>query len=172
MKKQFEDFQKLKLKDACKAMENMAYAYINPETKQPTHVPAKHFENILNKTVELVLDEKLKVEMLNNVYKQVLFLKQEYGKDFIKSLICMDMGIKPSDMLLVQSIALEETYDYVVQSQETQKKDFHILNQGFSDKFKEVLNNQEIHIKYIAGQDEIKRDMEQDNDELDICDYF
>ena len=172
MRKQFEDFQKMKLKEACKRMEDMAYAYINPDTKKPTCVPAKHFENILNKTVEQFLDENLKIEMLNNVYKQVLFLKQEYGKDFIKSLICMDMGVKPSDMLLVQTIALEETYNYVIQSQETQKKDFHLLNQDFSDKFKEVINNQDIHIGYINGQIEPNTDIEEENDEPDICEDF
>lgn len=124
MKKQFEDFQKMKIKDACKAIEDMTFSFINPVTKEPTYVPAKHYEDILSKTVEQFLDENLKIEMLNNVYKQMVFLQKEYGKDFMKSLICMDMGIKPSDMSLVQTIALNETYEYVSKAQEEQKKEF------------------------------------------------
>lgn len=34
MKKQFEDFQKMKIKDACKAIEDMTFTFINPTTKQ------------------------------------------------------------------------------------------------------------------------------------------
>lgn len=44
MKKQFEDFQKMKIKEACKAIEDMTFSFINPTTKEPTFVPAKHYE--------------------------------------------------------------------------------------------------------------------------------
>ena len=86
------------------------------------------------------MDENLKIEMLNNVYKQMVFLQQEYGKDFLKSLICIDMGIKPSDMNLVQTIALDATYESVSKAQEEQKKSFHLLGQDFVDEFQEALN--------------------------------
>mgnify|MGYP001267360971 CR=1 FL=1 len=32
MKKQFEDFQKMKIKEACKAIEDMTFSFINPTT--------------------------------------------------------------------------------------------------------------------------------------------
>ena len=124
MKKQFEDFQKMKIKEACKAIEDMTFSFINP-TKEPTFVPAKHYENILNKTVEQFIDQNLQVEMLNNVYKQLKFLQDEYGKDFMRSLICLDLGIKPSDMSLQQSIALQATYNDIEQSKESNKKNYH-----------------------------------------------
>lgn len=171
MKNQFEDFQKMKLKDACKAIEDMTFTFINPVTKQPTYVPAKHYEGILNKTVEQFLDENLKMEMLNNVYKQLIFLQKEYGKDFVKSLICIDMGIKPSDMSLVQTIALDATYDYVSKAQEEQKKNFHFLGQEFVEKYKEALNDKELHTQYIKGvekhRDEAEPNIEDDFDERD-----
>lgn len=118
MKKQFEDFQKMKIKEACKAIEDMTFSFINPTTKEPTFVPAKHYENILNKTVEQFIDQNLQVEMLNNVYKQLKFLQEEYGKDFMRSLICLDLGIKPSDISLQQSIALQATYNDIEQIKE------------------------------------------------------
>lgn len=72
MKKQFEDFQKMKIKEACKAIEDMTFSFINPTTKEPTFVPAKHYENILNKTVEQFIDQNLQLEMqfqLNHIYQ-------------------------------------------------------------------------------------------------------
>lgn len=167
MKKQFEDFQKMKIKDACKAIEDMTFTFINPTTNQPTYVPAKHYEGILNKTVEQFLDENLKIEMLNNVYKQMVFLQQEYGKDFLKSLICIDMGIKPSDMNLVQTIALDATYESISQAQEEQKKSFHLLGQDFVNKFQEALNDKELHTQYLTGVE-----LEKDENELEIEDDF
>lgn len=167
MKKQFEDFQKMKIKDACKAIEDMTFTFINPVTNQPTYVPAKHYEGILSKTVEQFLDENLKIEMLNNVYKQMVFLQQEYGKDFLKSLICIDMGIKPSDMNLIQTIALDATYEYVSQSQEEQKKNFHLLGQEFVEKYQQALNDKELHTQYIN-----ETDNQRDENEFNIEDEF
>ena len=81
MKTQFDDFQKMNLKKTCKAIEEMTYTYVNPETHQPTQVPAKHYEKILGQSVEQFLDETIKIAMLNNVYNQLIFLEKEYGKD-------------------------------------------------------------------------------------------
>lgn len=40
MRKQYDDFTQMKLKDMCKNISDMTYTYINPETQQPTKVPA------------------------------------------------------------------------------------------------------------------------------------
>lgn len=171
MKKQFEDFQKMKIKEACKAIEDMTFSFINPVTNEPTYVPAKHYEGILNKTVEQFLDENLQIEMLNNVYKQMLFLQQEYGKDFIKSLICLDMGIKPSDLSSVQTIALNETYKCFSESKEEQKKSFHFLNQDFVDEFKEALNDKQLHAQYVIGAINNQKEEPEQGIEDDFEDY-
>ena len=113
MKKQFDEFQKMKLKEMCKTIEDMTYTYINPETKNPTVVPAKHYENILNKTIEQFIEDSLKIEMMNNVFKQMNMLMTEYKQDLIKSLICMDKGLKPTDLSFAETIALNETYHYI-----------------------------------------------------------
>ena len=171
MKKQFEDFQKMKIKEACKAIEDMTYTFINPVTNQPTFVPAKHYEDILSRTVEQFLDENTKIEMLNTVYKQLMFLKQEYGKDFIKSLICMDIGIKPTDMSLVQTIALNDTYEFITELQEEQKKNFHILGQDYIDKFNEATEDKELHTQYIKGIDYQQKDRNSFENTNDLFDY-
>ena len=52
MKKQYDDFTKLKLKDMSKSISDMTYKYINPETLEPTRVPAQHYEKILEQVQE------------------------------------------------------------------------------------------------------------------------
>lgn len=164
MKKQFEDFQKMKIKDACKAIEDMTFSFINPVTNEPTYVPAKHYEGILSKTVEQFIDEKTRIEMLNTVYKQLVFLKEEYGKDFIKSLICIDRGIKPTDMSLIESIALEHTYDVISETKEEQKKNFHLLDENFVKEYKAALEDKQIHMEYMNRAQEYEQNIEDDID--------
>lgn len=40
MRKQYDDFTQLKLKDMSKSISDMTYKYINPETQTPTKVPS------------------------------------------------------------------------------------------------------------------------------------
>ncbi|MDY5728150.1 MAG: hypothetical protein SPK49_05975 [Erysipelotrichaceae bacterium] len=48
MRKQYDDFTQLKLKDMSKSISDMTYKYINIETQEPTVVPAQHYEKILD----------------------------------------------------------------------------------------------------------------------------
>ena len=52
MRKQYDDFTQLKLKDMSKSISDMTYKYINPDTKEPTKVPATHYEKILDQVTE------------------------------------------------------------------------------------------------------------------------
>ena len=165
MKKQFDEFQKMKLKEMCKTIEDMTYTYINPETKNPTVVPAKHYENILNKTIEQFIEDSLKIEMMNNVFKQMNMLMTEYKQDLIKSLICMDKGLKPTDLSFAETIALNETYHYIDEKMNKEKKKFHILDKEYLDRFDEFVNDTELHKQYLINIDEekeIEEDMEDD----------
>ena len=38
----------MKIKEVCENISRMTYAYINPDTKQPTVVPSKHYKDILD----------------------------------------------------------------------------------------------------------------------------
>ena len=105
--------------------------------------------------------------MLNNVYKQLKFLQEEYGKDFMRSLICLDLGIKPSDMSLQQSIALQATYNDIEQSKETNKKNYHYLSEDIVNKYQEALNDKELQRQYLSGENEYTQEKEE-RDEPDI----
>ena len=52
MRKQYDDFTQLKIKDMSKAMSDMTYRYINPNTDEPTKVPPMHYEKILDQVTE------------------------------------------------------------------------------------------------------------------------
>ena len=43
MRKQYDDFTQLKLKDMSKSISDMTYKYLNPETQTPTKVPPAHY---------------------------------------------------------------------------------------------------------------------------------
>lgn len=43
----------MKIKEVCENISRMTYAYINPDTKQPTVVPSKHYKDILDQPVEV-----------------------------------------------------------------------------------------------------------------------
>lgn len=52
MRKQYDVFTQLKLKDMSKTISDMTYKYINPETQTPTVVPSGHYEKILDQVLE------------------------------------------------------------------------------------------------------------------------
>ena len=128
MKKQYDDFTKLKLKDMSKTMSDMTYKYINPDTLEPTRVPAQHYEKILEQVQENYLGEVTKIQFLNIMYNQLQALKKEDEKYFTQALLCIDMGINPKDMRLDEQIALSYTYNYVDDRKNYEKKDFHLLD--------------------------------------------
>lgn len=77
MNKQFDLFQKMKIKEVCENISRMTYAYINPDTKQPTIVPSKHYKDILDQPVEVLVNDQVKKQFLNIMFKQMKTLKKE-----------------------------------------------------------------------------------------------
>ena len=58
----------MKIKEVCENISRMTYAYINPDTKQPTVVPSKHYKDILDQPVEVLVNDQVKRQ---NKYKNV-----------------------------------------------------------------------------------------------------
>ena len=57
MRKQYDGFTQLKLKDMSKSISDMTYRYINPDTQEPTKVPAVHYEKILDQVTEKYMSD-------------------------------------------------------------------------------------------------------------------
>ena len=110
MRKQYDDFSQMKMKDMCKSISDMTYKYINPETQEPTKVPAGHYENILNQVTERYMADITSRKFLCIMYEQLTALKKEDEKYFTEALICMDMGINPKDLRINEQIAVSYTH--------------------------------------------------------------
>ncbi len=137
MRKQYDDFTQMKLKDMSKSISDMTYTYINPETGQPTKVPAAHYEKILDQVKEQYMEEITSRQFLTIMYNQLSALKKEDEKYFQQAILCIDLGINPKDLRVNEQIALGYTYNFLDDKQKAEKKNFHLLNQDIVDAFNE-----------------------------------
>ena len=80
MRKQYDDFTQMKLKDMCKSMSDMTYTYINPDSGEPTKVPPSHYEKILEAVKENYMGEITSRQFLTIMYNQLNALKKEDEK--------------------------------------------------------------------------------------------
>ena len=141
MRKQYDDFTQLKLKDMSKCISDMTYKYINPETGTPTNVPPLHYEKILNQVQEQYMGEITSRQFLTIMYNQLSALKKEDEKYFNQALLCLDMGLNPKDLRINEQISLSYTYDYTEDKQKVEKKNFHLLNEDIVNTFKDSLED-------------------------------
>lgn len=149
MRKQYDDFTQLKVKDMSKSISDMTYTYINPETNTPTVVPPNHYEKILNKITEKHLADVTKRQFLMIMYNQLTALKKEDEKYFQQALICMDMGINPKDLRVNEQVALAFTSDYYEEKKNVEKGNFHFLDRDIVNAYEESLNNPEIQAQGV-----------------------
>ena len=149
MRKQYDDFSQMKMKDMCKSISDMTYKYINPETQEPTKVPAGHYENILNQVTERYMADITSRKFLCIMYEQLTALKKEDEKYFTEALICMDMGINPKDLRINEQIALEYTNSYVEDTKQAKKKDYHFLSGRIVDAYEDSKNNPRLQSEIV-----------------------
>ena len=164
MRKQYDDFTQMKLKDMCKNISDMTYTYIDPDTGKPTIVPAAHYEKILNQVQEKYMGEITSRQFLNIMYNQLNALRKEDEKYFQQALLCMEMGINPKDLRVDEQIAISLTYDYMEDKQKTEKKNFHLLNQDIIDTFNESKGNPIIQRQAMEMSDELEQPEQDDID--------
>jgi len=149
MRRQYDDFTQLKVKDMSKSISDMTYRYINPENNEPTKVPYTHYEKILNQVTEKYMADITSRQFLTIMYNQLTALKKEDERYFKEALICMDMGVNPKDMRIEDEIALSFTYDCAEDSEKQDKKGFHLLNEDIVNNFEQAKKDPELHSVYI-----------------------
>ena len=164
MRKQYDDFTQMKLKDMCKSMSDMTYTYINPESGEPTKVPPSHYEKILEAVKENYMGEITSRQFLTIMYNQLNALKKEDEKYFRQALLCIDMGINPKDLRIDEQIAISYTYDYMEDKQKMEKKNFHLLNQDIVDTYNNSKENPIIQRQAIENSNEF---VEREQDDID-----
>ena len=164
MRKQYDDFTQMKLKEMCKSISDMTYTYLDPETQLPTKVPASHYEKILDQVKEQYMGEITSRQFLTIMYNQLTALKKEDDKYFQQALLCMDLGINPKDMRVDEQLALSMTYDFIYDRQKNMKKDYHFLDTEVINAFKETKDNPVIQAQAIR----MTTDYEESQEQTDI----
>ena len=163
MRKQYDDFTQMKLKDMCKNISDMTYTYINPETHEPTKVPASHYEKILDQVKEQYMEEITQRQFLTIMYNQLSALKKEDEKYFQQAMLCLDLGINPKDLRVNEQIALGYTYNFLDDKKKAEKKNFHLLNQDIVDAFNNSMDNPITQAKALEfTEDEVNYDDKDD----------
>ena len=156
MRKNYDDFTQMKMKDMCKCISDMTYKYIDPETNVPTVVPASHYEKQLSQVQEQYVGEIVSREILNVIYKQLCDLKKENEKYFNQALLCMDMNLNPKDLRINEQVALEYTNDYISEKQKVEKKNFCFLNEDIVNAFEETKTNPQFQSQAVQMSNEIE----------------
>ena len=165
MRKQYDDFTQLKLKDMSKTISDMTYKYINPETQTPTVVPAGHYEKILDQVQEQYMGEITSRQFLVIMYNQLNALKKEDEKYFNQALLCMDMGLNPKDLRINEQIAIKYTNDYIDEKQKTEKKNFHMLSEDIVSNFEYAKSDPRLQSDVIRFSNSIENRDRHDRDE-------
>ena len=165
MRKQYDDFTQLKLKDMSKTISDMTYKYINPDTQTPTVVPAGHYEKILDQVQEQYMGEIISRQFLVIMYNQLNALKKEDEKYFNQALLCMDMGLNPKDLRINEQIAITYTNDYIEDKQKTEKKNFHMLSEDIVSNFEYAKSDPRLQSDVIRFSNSIENRDRSDRDE-------
>lgn len=169
MQKQYDDFAKMKPKEMSKAISDMTYTYINPETEKPTVVPPQHYEKILSRVKEQYIDEITRVQILNVIYTQLKSLKEENPVAFDKALLCLDLGLKPNDLRVNEQIALGMTLEMMQEKEAKEKKNYHFMNNDFVDFFKDTKDSPEVQAEVIRQNNELEAcEIEEDRDDFTL----
>ncbi len=163
MRRQYDDFTQLKIKDMSKTMSDMTFEYINPETQEPTKVPAAHYENILNQVQEQYLSDITSRQFLNIMYTQLSNLKKEDEKYFNQALLCLDLGLNPKDLRINEQIALSYTEDYINTKKDEEKKNFHLLSSDIIEQFVESKNDPILQAQIIRESNYIDKEQKLHN---------
>ncbi len=156
MRKKYDDFTQLKLKDMSKNISDMTYKYINPDTLAPTKVPAEHYEKILDQVTEKYMSDITSRQFLTIMYTQLSNLKKEDEKYFNQALLCLDLGLNPKDLRIDEQIALEYTNNFLEDKKNIEKKNFHFLNQDFVNAYNEAKNDSGLQAHVVRESNRIE----------------
>lgn len=151
MRTVYDEMIQMKAKEMSKTMEDMTFKFMNPETNQPTKVPAAHYEKELGREVERTIVQTTNRQFLTIMFTQLNALRKEDPKYFFQALICMDNNLNPKDLRLSEQIALNHTYEYIMQKQIKERKDFRFFNQDISNEYKKSISDPNIQAEYMEA---------------------
>ena len=156
MRKQYDDFTQLKLKDMSKSISDMTYRYINPDTQEPTKVPAVHYEKILDQVTEKYMSDITSRQFLTIMYNQLNALKKEDEKYFNQALLCMDIGLNPKDLRINEQIAIEYIDSFINDKKNYEKKNFHFLSLDIIEAYDEAKSDTRLQTMVVRDSNKLE----------------
>ena len=156
MRKQYDDFTQLKLKDMSKSISDMTYRYINPDTQEPTKVPAVHYEKILDQVTEKYMSDITSRQFLTIMYNQLNALKKEDEKYFNQALLCMDIGLNPKDLRINEQIAIEYIDSFINDKKNYEKKNFHFLSSDIIEAHDEAKSDTRLQTMVVRDSNKLE----------------
>ena len=156
MRKQYDDFTQLKLKDMSKSISDMTYRYINPDTQEPTKVPAVHYEKILDQVTEKYMSDITSRQFLTIMYNQLSALKKEDEKYFNQALLCMDIGLNPKDLRINEQIAIEYIDSFINDKKNYEKKNFHFLSSDTIEAYDEAKSDTRLQTMVVRDSNKLE----------------
>ncbi len=158
MRKFYDDFIQSKPREMAKLMEDMTFKYLNPESQQPTRVPAAHYEKELGQELERTVSQAVSLRFLTIMYDQLNLFKKENEDLFYKALICMDNNLNPKDLRISEQIALNHSYEVLQNKQIEEKRKFHFFNQDIVDEYKKGLTDPNLQARAMELSNFIERE--------------
>ncbi len=143
----------------------MTYTYINPDTKEPTKVPAAHYEkNIRCSKRKKYMGEITSRQFLTIMYNQLNALKKKKMKNIFNRLYyVLTWGINPKDLRVDEQIAIAYTHDYIEDKQKNKKKkNFHLLSRDIIDTYIESKESPIIQAEAIEPTNEYEDNLDYD----------
>ena len=156
MRKQYDDFTQLKLKDMSKSISDMTYRYINPDTQEPTKVPAVHYEKILDQVTEKYMSDITSRQFLTIMYNQLNALKKEDEKYFNQALLCMDIGLNPKDLRINEQIAIEYIDSFINDKKNYEKKNIHFLSSDIIEAYDEAKSDTRLQTMVVRDSNKLE----------------
>ena len=106
----------MKIKEVCENISRMTYAYINPDTKQPTVVPSKHYKDILDQPVEVLVNDQVKKQKnsIDDYLKLIEALKKETFDIDVR--FGLEVCYTPETESLLSSILKNYHFDFLIGS--------------------------------------------------------
>lgn len=144
MRTVYDELIQQKQKEMAKTLSDIAFKYPNPETQQPTVVPAAHFEKELGQLIEKTISESVNRQFLTVMFNNLNEMRKGNEQLFYQALICMDNNLNPKDLRIPEQIAINHTCDYIRDKQRIEKKDFHFFNQDISNEYKRAISDPDI----------------------------
>lgn len=149
MRTVYDEVLQMKPKELSRTMEDMTFKFMNPETNQPTRVPASHYEKELSHEIERAIVQTTNRQFLTIMYNQLNALKKEDPKYFFQALICMDNNLNPKDLRMPEQIAMNHTYDYIEEKQIQERKQFRFFNQDITNEYQRAISDPSIQAEYM-----------------------